>query len=57
MVFHPKVFTELNLSKVMKVKLGVGHSFYSLNSEKIIPNHDLNSWTMNLGIVFGKFSK
>jgi len=55
--FHPEIFGELNLSKYAKIRLGVGYSFYSFADEKPICNKTIDSWTMNLGIVFGNFAK
>lgn len=56
-VYHPELFSELNVSKFMKVRLGAGYSFYLLNNENIICNQSLDSWTLNLGIVVSNFAK
>jgi hypothetical protein len=56
-VYHPEIFSEINVSKFMKVRLGAGYSFYLLNDESIMCNQTLDSWTLNLGIVFSNFAK
>jgi hypothetical protein len=57
MVFHPEVFTETNVTKHIKVRLGAGYSFNSLDKESVICNKDLDSWTMNLSVLAGNFAK
>lgn len=57
MVFHPEFFTETNITKHIKVRLGLGYSFNSLDKESVICNKDLDSWTMNLSILAGNFAK
>jgi hypothetical protein len=56
-VYHPELFSEINVSKYMKVKLGAGYSFYLLNNENIICNQSLDSWALNFGVVFSNFIK
>ena len=56
-VYHPELFCELNITPFMRVKLGAGYSFYLLEDESVVCNNTIDSWTMNLGIVFGNFSK
>jgi hypothetical protein len=54
-VYHPEVFAELNLHKSMKVRLGVGYSIYNLSEEHVVSSADINCFTVNLGLLFGKF--
>jgi hypothetical protein len=57
MVYHPELFSELNISKFMKARLGVGYSFFVFDNETVMCNKSLDSWTLNLGFVFSNFSK
>jgi hypothetical protein len=57
MVFHPELFAEANITKQLKIRLGLGYSFHSLDKESVAYNCQLDSWTMNLGILFGNFYK
>jgi hypothetical protein len=56
-VYHPEVFSELNVSRYMKIRLGAGYSFYLLDRENIMCNKTLDSWTLNMGIVFSNFPR
>jgi hypothetical protein len=56
-VYHPEIFSELNVSRFMKIRLGAGYSFYLLNDESILCNTELDSWTLNMSLVFSNFSK
>jgi hypothetical protein len=55
--YHPELYSELNISKYMKVRLGAGYSFFVFDNEKVMCNKSLDSWTLNLGFVFSNFSK
>lgn len=57
LVFHPEIFSEVNMCKPLKIRLGLGYSFNSLDKESVICNRDLDSWTMNLSLLFGQFWK
>lgn len=57
LVYHPEVFAEVNLTRFSKVRIGAGYSFYLFEQENILCNKDLDSWTMNLGIVFSNFTR
>lgn len=57
LVYHPEIFAEINLSPFSKVRVGAGYSFYLFDQENILCNKSLDSWTMNLGIVFSNFNR
>lgn len=56
-VYHPELFAELNMYKTTKVRLGVGYSIYNLRDEHVVSSSDLNCFTVNLGLLFGKFGE
>lgn len=55
MVFHPELFSEVNVLKQLKVRLGLGYTFNSLDKESVACNRQLDSWTMNFSILLGNF--
>jgi hypothetical protein len=56
-VYHPEIFAELNLHKSAKVRLGIGYSIYNLSDKHVVSSADLNCFTVNLGLLFGKFGE
>lgn len=56
-VYHPEIFSEINVARFLKVRVGLGYSFYVFDEETVLCNKDLDSWNMNVGLIFGNFLK
>jgi len=56
-VYHPEIFSEINVAKFLKIRVGLGYSFYVFDEETVLCNKDLDSWNMNVGLIFGSFYK
>jgi len=54
-VIIPQAFTEINISKWMKFRTGLGYSFYNFEDHSIISKTDLQHISINFGFLFGRY--
>jgi len=57
LILDPQLFTELNVTKWMKIRTGLAYDFYGFKDQSLIKKSDLQSISFNFGFLFGSFTK
>jgi hypothetical protein len=52
MICHPEIFGEIDITPYIRIHLGTGYSFHLLHGQSVLSEQSLNSWTMDLGLIF-----
>lgn len=49
----PQLFTAINTTKWMKIRVGLGYNFYSFGEQSVVSPKDLQNVSLNFGFLFG----
>lgn len=49
---YPEINATLNLTKQLKLRAGTGFNFLMLNKETVVNERDLDTWFLNLSLIF-----
>jgi hypothetical protein len=55
LVMMPEICAELVVAKWMKLRTGLGYSFYTYEKQSLIPKADLQNISFTFGFLFGKY--
>jgi hypothetical protein len=55
MVLSPQAYAELNFTKWLKIRMGIGYNFYSFEDQSRISKSDLQNVSFTFGLFCGKF--
>ena len=54
-VLMPQVYGELNVTRWMKFRTGIGYGLYGFHEQSVIKKEDLQNVSINFGFMFGRF--